>query len=72
MPTHGENKNNLMDDLDTYIAERDQRESGFAAMVDEKLRSRLPARAHSEAPDDADWEDTCEEQPASSISSTER
>jgi len=66
MPAHDEN-NNLMDDLDTYISERDQREPGFAALVDEKLRHRRAARAHAEAPEAAAREDETEEQPASSI-----
>lgn len=52
------------DDLDAYIAERDKREPGFAALVEAALQRRREARARDEDPNDAflDEEET-EEQP---------
>ncbi|HEX5549137.1 MAG TPA: hypothetical protein VFX24_17150 [Ktedonobacterales bacterium] len=39
-----------MDDLDAYIAERDKREPGFAALVEAALQRRREARARGEDP----------------------
>lgn len=40
------------DDLDALIAECDQRDPGFAALVEKKLRERLAAHAHGNDQDD--------------------
>lgn len=54
-----------VDDLDAYIAERDKREPGFAALVEEKLRLRQAARARGEDPNAMPMEEQeAEEQPA--------
>lgn len=50
------------DDLDAYIADRDQREPGFAALVEEKRRLGQAADAHGETADvGAGGEETVEE-----------
>jgi hypothetical protein len=56
----------MEDELDAYIAERDKREPGFAALMEEKLRQQRAARARGEDPDAAAWAETdaeSEEQP---------
>jgi hypothetical protein len=37
----------LFDDLDEYIAERDKREPGFAALVEAKAQRRLAAQTEA-------------------------
>lgn len=69
MPVNNDNNDNHtienVDDLDAYIAERDKREPGFAAQVEEKLRQRREARARGKGPDAAAWEESdTSEQPA--------
>ena len=67
---NGVNNNNDpvedMDDLDAYIAERDKREPGFAALVEAALQRRREARARGEDPNaepEEDEADKTEEQP---------
>lgn len=59
-----DNGDNMRDNLNSYITERDKREAGFAALVEEKLLQRRAARTCGEDTDAAVWEETdLEEQP---------
>lgn len=58
-----------MDDLDAYIAARDQQEPGFAALVEAALQRRREARARGEDPNaepEEDEADKTEEQSTAS------
>jgi hypothetical protein len=44
-----QSEEDLSDDLDEYIAERDRREPGFAALVGEKLRQLRAKQARPQA-----------------------
>ena len=68
MPQSDQHNNHVdddEDDLDAYIADRDQREPGFAALVEEKRRLRQTADARGEtAHVGAGDEETAEESAA--------